>query len=127
MNPYVFIILISMRFVCLLSVFSSFYTFSVYLRRLLSLPDDSGTNSSPKSESPFFLLGKVVMQQSYVSALIAMMVTIRISFCSFFGLFYIFSKNIATPYQNALHFESILFLIVVSMLFRSGASRTTAG
>lgn len=33
-------------------------------------PDPSGQ----KSESPFFLLGKVVMQQSYVCALIAMMV-----------------------------------------------------
>ncbi|KAL6101427.1 piezo1 [Pungitius sinensis] len=35
----------------------------------------SGPSSGPhQSESPFFLLGKVVMQQSYVCALIAMMV-----------------------------------------------------
>ncbi|KAM9848176.1 piezo-type mechanosensitive ion channel component 1 [Aulostomus maculatus] len=38
---------------------------------------DLGVSSTPcaeQSESPFFLLGKVVMQQSYVCALIAMMV-----------------------------------------------------
>ncbi|KAK5853553.1 hypothetical protein PBY51_014695 [Eleginops maclovinus] len=36
---------------------------------------ESGPHSGPRqSESPFFLLGKVVMQQSYVCALIAMMV-----------------------------------------------------
>ncbi|XP_035462912.2 piezo-type mechanosensitive ion channel component 1 isoform X3 [Scophthalmus maximus] len=34
----------------------------------------SGVPSGQQSESPFFLLGKVVMQQSYVCALIAMMV-----------------------------------------------------
>uniref|UniRef100_A0A673C536 Piezo-type mechanosensitive ion channel component 1 n=1 Tax=Sphaeramia orbicularis TaxID=375764 RepID=A0A673C536_9TELE len=34
----------------------------------------SGTLSGQQSESPLFLLGKVVMQQSYVCALIAMMV-----------------------------------------------------
>ncbi|KAM7384994.1 hypothetical protein PAMP_001097 [Pampus punctatissimus] len=34
----------------------------------------SGAPSGQQSESPFFLLGKVVMQQSYVCALIAMMV-----------------------------------------------------
>ncbi|XP_042289205.1 piezo-type mechanosensitive ion channel component 1 isoform X1 [Thunnus maccoyii] len=34
----------------------------------------SDTPSGQQSESPFFLLGKVVMQQSYVCALIAMMV-----------------------------------------------------
>nr|XP_046257127.1 piezo-type mechanosensitive ion channel component 1 isoform X2 [Scatophagus argus] len=34
----------------------------------------SGAPSGQPSESPFFLLGKVVMQQSYVCALIAMMV-----------------------------------------------------
>ncbi|XP_060896547.1 piezo-type mechanosensitive ion channel component 1 isoform X3 [Labrus mixtus] len=35
---------------------------------------DSGPTVGQQSESPFFLLGKVVMQQSYVCALIAMMV-----------------------------------------------------
>ncbi|XP_023819119.1 piezo-type mechanosensitive ion channel component 1 [Oryzias latipes] len=35
---------------------------------------DPGVHGGPSGESPFFLLGKVVMQQSYVSALIAMMV-----------------------------------------------------
>nr|XP_033468806.1 piezo-type mechanosensitive ion channel component 1 isoform X1 [Epinephelus lanceolatus] len=41
-----------------------------------SQPDlgDSAPSGPRKSESPFFLLGKVVMQQSYVCALIAMMV-----------------------------------------------------
>ncbi|XP_076599165.1 piezo-type mechanosensitive ion channel component 1 isoform X1 [Chaetodon auriga] len=41
-----------------------------------SLPDldVNGVPSDQQSESPFFLLGKVVMQQSYVCALIAMMV-----------------------------------------------------
>ncbi|XP_018548977.2 piezo-type mechanosensitive ion channel component 1 [Lates calcarifer] len=34
----------------------------------------SGVASGQQSESPFYLLGKVVMQQSYVCALIAMMV-----------------------------------------------------
>uniref|UniRef100_UPI0037E95548 piezo-type mechanosensitive ion channel component 1 isoform X2 n=1 Tax=Semicossyphus pulcher TaxID=241346 RepID=UPI0037E95548 len=37
-------------------------------------PQDLGVASGQQSESPFFLLGKVVMQQSYVCALIAMMV-----------------------------------------------------
>ncbi|XP_047458745.1 piezo-type mechanosensitive ion channel component 1 isoform X2 [Mugil cephalus] len=40
-------------------------------------PPDLGFSGAPKghqTESPFFLLGKVVMQQSYVCALIAMMV-----------------------------------------------------
>uniref|UniRef100_A0A8C4IET9 Piezo type mechanosensitive ion channel component 1 (Er blood group) n=1 Tax=Dicentrarchus labrax TaxID=13489 RepID=A0A8C4IET9_DICLA len=41
---------------------------------LLFLTGDSGAPSGQQSESPFFLLGKVVMQQSYVCALIAMMV-----------------------------------------------------
>lgn len=36
--------------------------------------------SGKRGESPFFLLGRVVMQQSYVCALIAMMVTMK--FCS---------------------------------------------
>lgn len=36
--------------------------------------------SGKQGESPFFLLGRVVMQQSYVCALIAMMVTMK--FCS---------------------------------------------
>ncbi|KAK2922149.1 piezo-type mechanosensitive ion channel component 1 isoform X2 [Channa argus] len=36
--------------------------------------DVSGTPSGRQTESPFFLLGRVVMQQSYVCALIAMMV-----------------------------------------------------
>lgn len=34
-----------------------------------------GTPTWQQRESPFYLLGKVVMQQSYVCALIAMMVT----------------------------------------------------
>uniref|UniRef100_A0AAQ5YK59 Piezo-type mechanosensitive ion channel component n=1 Tax=Amphiprion ocellaris TaxID=80972 RepID=A0AAQ5YK59_AMPOC len=34
----------------------------------------TGCNGGQRSESPFFLLGKMVMQQSYVCALIAMMV-----------------------------------------------------
>lgn len=38
----------------------------------------SGGPPGQQSESPFYLLGKVVMQQSYVCALIAMMVTNRI-------------------------------------------------
>lgn len=40
----------------------------------------AGVDDVPRekqSESPFFLLGKLVMQQSYVCALIAMMVTTR--------------------------------------------------
>ncbi|XP_071337705.1 piezo-type mechanosensitive ion channel component 1 isoform X3 [Trachinotus anak] len=37
-------------------------------------PGVSGASGGQQSESPFFLLGKVVMQQSYVCALIAMMV-----------------------------------------------------
>lgn len=39
----------------------------------------AGVQDAPRrqhNESPFFLLGKVVMQQSYVCALIAMMVSI---------------------------------------------------
>uniref|UniRef100_A0A8C7XQ53 Piezo type mechanosensitive ion channel component 1 (Er blood group) n=1 Tax=Oryzias sinensis TaxID=183150 RepID=A0A8C7XQ53_9TELE len=39
-----------------------------------SLLGSAGVHGGPSGESPFFLLGKVVMQQSYVSALIAMMV-----------------------------------------------------
>lgn len=48
---------------------------------LLILGCSAGSGGDPlgrPSESPFFLLGKVVMQQSYVCALIAMMVTISI-------------------------------------------------
>uniref|UniRef100_A0AAQ5ZQI6 Piezo-type mechanosensitive ion channel component n=1 Tax=Amphiprion ocellaris TaxID=80972 RepID=A0AAQ5ZQI6_AMPOC len=37
-------------------------------------PSVNGAPSGQRSESPFFLLGKMVMQQSYVCALIAMMV-----------------------------------------------------
>jgi len=45
---------------------------------LLFLAGAQGAPSgSQQSESPFFMLGKVVMQQSYVCALIAMMVTIQ--------------------------------------------------
>ena len=45
---------------------------------MLFLPGVSDVPSCKQSESPFFLMGKVVMQQSYVCALIAMMVTIVI-------------------------------------------------
>lgn len=47
------------------------------LTLLLYLAGVSGAPAGQQSESPFFLLGKVVMQQSYVCALIAMMVSIR--------------------------------------------------
>lgn len=114
--------------VCVLFVCCYFLKYSVYLRWLLSLPDDSGTNSRLKSESPFFLLGKVVMQQSYVSALIAMMVTIRLNLCYIFWMIYTFIFIHFKIFQHLIKiFESFLFLMVVSILFRSGASHTTAG
>lgn len=48
---------------------------------IVSLAGVSAPPSGPQqTESPFFLLGKVVMQQSYVCALIAMMVNIQHDF-----------------------------------------------
>lgn len=69
----------------------------------------TGTSSGQPRESPFFLLGKVIMQQSYVCALIAMMVTTRITD------------------QHLLSVSAHTKRTFASALCRFGASCTTAG
>lgn len=62
----------------------------------------TGTSSSQPRESPFFVLGKVIMQQSYVCALIAMMVTTRITNQHLLRCIYTDTKRTLLPHCAGL-------------------------